>query len=213
MNEIIEKALAWLADLLRPRPTPNETVLEIKPKRHLAWGARVSPEFRVRVFDIAAVLGMDPSHLMACIAFETAETFSPSIRNAAGSGATGLIQFMPATARGLGTTTDALAAMTAVQQLDYVETYFWPYRGRLKTLSDVYMAILWPAGIGKPEDWALWDKASRPTTYRQNAGLDVNRDGAITKGEAASKVHEKLERGMTDSFRFDGDVYPDGRNT
>ena len=38
---------------------------------------------------------------MAVMSFETGGTFDPGIRNAAGSGATGLIQFMPSTAAGL----------------------------------------------------------------------------------------------------------------
>lgn len=194
MIELIRKLFDWLAGL--QKPTPNETVIEIRPKRSLAWGQRVSAEFRERVFEIADQLGINPDHLMAVMAFETGETFRPDIRNAAGSGATGLIQFMPATARGLATTTDELARMTAVQQLDFVRLYFKPYAGRLRTLSDTYMAVLWPAAIGRPDDAVLWDKASKPTTYRQNAGLDANKDGAITKGEAAAKVRSALERGM-----------------
>ena len=97
---------------------------------------------------------------MACIAFETAETFRPDIRNAAGSGAVGLIRFMPSTERGLGTSTEALTRMSAVEQLDWVRMYFKPYAGRLKTLSDVYMAILWPKAIGKPEDYVLFTRPS-----------------------------------------------------
>lgn len=161
----------------------------------LAWGRAVSAEFRAAVFVLCARQKLVPDYLMACMAWESAETFSPNIRNAAGSGAVGLIQFMPATARGLGTTAEALASMTAVQQLAYVERYFKPYAGRLRSLSDHYMAILWPAAIGKPENHALWDAATRPTTYRQNAGLDSNRDRVITKAEAAGKVAAKLERG------------------
>lgn len=161
----------------------------------LAWGRAVSAEFRAAVFALCARQKLVPDYLMACIAWESAETFSPHIRNAAGSGAVGLIQFMPATARGLGTTAEALAEMTAVQQLAYVERYFKPYAGRLRSLSDHYMAILWPAAIGKQESHDLWDAATRPTTYRQNAGLDANRDRVITKAEAADKVAAKLERG------------------
>lgn len=170
--------------------------LQAGVRRSLAWGARVSPEFRAKVFAICAELGMQPDWLMACMAFESAETFRPDIRNAAGSGAVGLIQFMPATARGLGTTADQLAQMTAEDQLDYVRRYFLPYGFRLKSLSDTYMAILWPAAIGRAESAALWTQAERPTTYRQNAGLDANRDGTITKAEAAAKVQATLLRGM-----------------
>lgn len=170
--------------------------------RSLAWGAKVSDAFRCRVFAMCERLGMNPDFLMACMAWETGETFDPGIRNKAGSGATGLIQFMPATARALGTTTELLGRMSAIEQLDFVESYFKPYRGRLQTLSDHYMAILWPAAIGRAESAALWTAAERPTTYRQNAGLDVNRDRVITKGEAASKVQAKLERGLSPAHRW-----------
>jgi hypothetical protein len=36
--------------------------------------------------------------------------------------------------------------------------------------------------------------------YTQNAGLDVNGDGVITKGEAASKVQDKLYKGLSSQF-------------
>lgn len=182
-----------------------DRALKIQPiLTTLAWGAHVSAQFRAKVMGIAGRLVMNPNHLMACMAWESAETFSPKITNAAGSGATGLIQFMPSTARGMGVTTGALAAMTAEMQLDYVEEYFKPYRGKLKTLSDVYMAILWPAGIGKPESYVLWERGKAPTTYRQNAGLDINKDAAITKAEAARKVSEKLEKGLLPQHAWAG---------
>ena len=48
---------------------------------------------------------MNPDYLMSCMAFESMETFRADIPNKAGSKAIGLIQFMPKTAIGLGTTT------------------------------------------------------------------------------------------------------------
>lgn len=165
-------------------------------KTPLAWGAKVSPAFRDKVRLISSRLGVDPSDLMTCMAWESGRSFSPSKKNMAGSGATGLIQFMPATAQGLGTTTAALAAMTAVQQLDWVEKYFQPYKGKLHNLADLYMAILWPAGVGKPMEYVLWDAKSRPTTYRQNAGLDVNKDGMITKAECSAKLYAMRAEGQ-----------------
>ena len=132
--------------------------------------------------------------------FETGGTFSPSIRNAAGSGATGLIQFMPSTAKGLGTTTDKLALMTAVEQLDYVARYFRPYAKRVKTLSDMYMAILLPSAIGKPENHPLF---SGGVAYRQNSGLDTDKDGKVTKAEASAKVMKRLVDGVKTINAFD----------
>lgn len=164
--------------------------------RKLAWGLRVSHEFREAVFALCRRRGMDPDFLMACMAFETGRSFSPTVRNGAGSGAVGLIQFMPSTARDLGTSSDALARMTALEQLAYVEAYFKPFTGKLASLSDHYMAILWPKAIGRPEFAVLWSRADWPKTYRQNAGLDANRDAMITKGEAAAKVQAKLREGL-----------------
>lgn len=174
-------------------------VSEIKPDfRKLVWGAKVSQVFKERVIWIADALDMPEQGadwLMACMAWESAESFSADIKNQAGSGATGLIQFMPKTAIALGATVEKLARMTAEDQLNYVYKYFAPQKGRLNNLSDVYMTILWPLGVGKPETYVLWNRATKPTTYRQNAGLDLNRNGQVTKGEAAAKVYEKLARG------------------
>jgi hypothetical protein len=181
-QERLQRA-SFLGVLRERRPQPTK----------LAWGARVSAEFRRRVREICAALGCDPNHLMAAMAFESGETFSPSVRNRL-SGATGLIQFMPTTAQRLGTTTDALAAMTAEQQLDYVSRYFSPYRGRLGTLEDVYMVILWPKAVGASNDAALFAKPS--TAYEQNKALDVNGDGVVTKFEAAQFVRAKLTKGL-----------------
>lgn len=176
--------------ILYPNGKPTENVAP------LAWGARVSEAFRSKVRVIAWNLGVDPSDLMACMAWESGRSFSPSVKNMAGSGATGLIQFMPKTAIDLGTTTANLASMTAEQQLNYVEKYFQPFRGKLKDLADLYMAILWPLAVGKPMEYVLWDNRARPTTYRQNAGLDSNKDGAITKAECSAKLYAMKAEGM-----------------
>lgn len=169
----------------------------------VAWSAKVSELFVERVIWIAQALGMPddgPDNVMACMAWESGETFRSDIVNGAGSGAVGLIQFMPATAKGLGTSTDALKKMTPEDQLNYVYKYFSPYKGRLKTLSDLYSAIIWPAAVGKAEDFVLWDQAGKPTTYFQNKGLDINKDGKITKAECTAKVTEKLVKGRQKSY-------------
>jgi hypothetical protein len=111
----------------------------------IAWGKKVSTAFKSKVISISENLGCDPSHLMAAMAFETGETFSPSIKNKQ-SGATGLIQFMPKTAKGLGTTTSELAEMTVVDQLDFVAKYLKPFKNKMQTVSDVY--------ICSPKRWA-----------------------------------------------------------
>lgn len=170
----------------------------------LAWGSKVSNEFKIRIIGIAKDLLMPPDGadwLMACMAFESGRTFSSNIRNKI-SGATGLIQFMPATATYLGTTTQELADLTPLRQLDYVERYFKPYKGRLNSIEDVYMAILWPAAIGQAPEFPLWVRNLKHTkAYIQNAGLDRNQDGIVTKQEAASKVKDLLAEGkLTNNY-------------
>lgn len=154
-------------------------------RRPIAWGAKVSQVFKDRVWWICDELSLDPDFLMTCMAFETGRKFTPDVKNMAGSGATGLIQFMPTTAKNLGTTTAALALMTAEDQLNFVYKYFRPFNGRLKTLADTYMAILFPKAVGQPESYVLF---SGGVAYRQNAGLDKNKDGKVTKLEAAALV-------------------------
>lgn len=158
--------------------------IHIKAVRGLA---STTEAFRRKLVDVANRIGCNPDYLATIISFESAGSFSPSKKNAAGSGAVGLIQFMPSTALRLGTSTAKLAAMTAEKQLDYVEKYFASFgRGRLKTLEDLYMAVLWPAGIGQTNDFVLWEEGS--TAYQQNKGFDHAGTGAITKEQVSAAI-------------------------
>lgn len=198
-EQAIRNAIDWLeySLTLSQTPAPSDTPQseDFRP-RQIAWGAKVSPTFRERVLWIEADLGINADHLMACMAWESGETFSPSKKNIAGSGATGLIQFMPSTAVALGTTTAELARMTAEDQLNYVWKYFAPYDGKLKNLGDVYMAILWPKAVGQPDSYVLFD---RGIAYRQNAGLDKDKNGKITREECIAKIRDKLRKGLLPS--------------
>ena len=168
----------------------------------IAWGKKLSVEEKEKLLKICSNLKIEPDYLMSCIAFETGETFSPSIESKSGSKALGLLQFMPTTAIALGTTSEKLKKMSVLEQLDYVEKYFKPYASKVKTLSDLYMAILWPVAIGKSPDFVLFYKADKkyPKRYIQNRGLDFNKDGKITLSETCKKIEEKLVKGKTKEF-------------
>jgi hypothetical protein len=89
--------------------------------------------------------------------------------------------------------------MTAEDQLNYVYKYFALQirrHGPIVTLEDTYMAILWPKGISLGMDDVLISEGQRPVTYRQNSGLDINHDGAITKREATERVRRLLREGL-----------------
>lgn len=149
------------------------------------------PAFDAKLDKVASNLGIRSEDLRQVIKFETGGTFSPSVKNP-GSSATGLIQFIGSTAKGLtGKDTEQaalefLSSMTAEEQLDYVEKHLKPYAGRIKSFEDLYMAILRPSAIGKPNDYPLFKEGSE--AYNKNDGLDLNKDGIITKLEASSRA-------------------------
>lgn len=167
-----------------------------------------SAEFRCELIQVARRLGTDPNYLATIMSLESG--LDPSIRNvwcmqnkdcAPSCCATGLIQFMPSTARALGTTTDELALMSDYEQLVYVEKFYRPYAERLTSVGDVYMATFLPALVGEPPETVLGrqgDPAVLPGTslsyakiYEQNAGFDRDKDGVITIGDVTSSAENR----------------------
>lgn len=152
----------------------------------------VSGEFIRGVESMAKRLGTRPEYLLGVMSFESGGTFNPGIRN--GIGATGLIQFLPSTARGLGTTTDKLAKMSSVEQLKYVEKYFDQpnFKGKLGTLEGLYTAVLSGRARSNPND-VLFTRGTK--AYDQNP-LDWNKNGQITAGEAVTPVAARMYGGV-----------------
>lgn len=142
-----------------------------------------TPEKAKSIQATAERLGVNPNHLAQIISFETGGSFDPAQKNLKGGSARGLIQFMPDTAKSLGTTTEALAAMTFDEQILYVEKYL---KGKgigkngKTSLPDMYDAVL---GSG-------YKKGSKE--YAANQGVDADKNGVITKGEAVkSKIFQQ----------------------
>lgn len=115
-----------------------------------------SPAFARKLKQVANALGVEAKHLWKVMHFETRGTMDPAITN--NIGATGLIQFMPKTAVGLGTTTTELRQMTATDQLDYVYKYYRAQRLPAGAqASDIYLATLFPAALTRqlPDSFVL----------------------------------------------------------
>jgi len=168
-----------------PTPTPVEPGPPVDPTPGSSATAKAleaealkkhGPEFVQKVHDIAGRLGVKPEWLLAVMKNESG--MSTTARNPHG-GATGLIQFMPSTAKGLGTTTEALSKMSAVQQLDYVEKYYTAYKGKFQSGADLYLATFWPAALGKADAYPI----GGAVVAQQNPAFDLNKDGQITAGE------------------------------
>lgn len=148
--------------------------------------------FLNKVKKIAQELSTDPNWLMAVMNFESAGTFSPKIQNPI-SNATGLIQFMPSTAKWLGTTVDELKAMSNVQQLDYVYKYLRPYKTKMKSFVDVYLTVFYPAAVGKPKTYIIGNTAARQHTIaNQNKGFDIDKSKQITIAEIEQILYQRM---------------------
>jgi hypothetical protein len=175
----------------------------------MAWGKKLSLPARKFITQMNADFNggsCTPSDWTSCMAFETGETFSPSVKNPHSTG-TGLIQFMEYTCEWLSdkwgqkVTTAMLSRMSVEEQLKWVWKYFHTMiasRGKPKDIGDIYMLIYWPAAAGKPSNTPLHSKGT--SAYAVNKGLDVDRNGVITKAEAESLVRAKLAKGMTQPF-------------
>ncbi|MBS1795829.1 MAG: peptidoglycan-binding protein [Acidobacteria bacterium] len=152
----------------------------------------VTAEFLNGVESMAQRIGTRPEYILAVMSFETGGTFDPGKRN--GIGATGLIQFLPSTAEGLGTSTGALARMSSTEQLRYVEKYFDQpqFRGRLGSLEGLYTAVLSGRARQNGDD-VLFTRGTR--AYAQNP-LDWDNDGRITAGEAVMPVAARMYGGV-----------------
>jgi hypothetical protein len=181
----------------------------------------IDQDFAASIESLGNDLGVDPMYLANTMYAES--TLNPSEKNKAGSGAMGLIQFMPETAANLGTTTDELSRMTPVEQMEYVRRYFSAENlgaGRLRDLRNdpsqhnVNMAVFLPSMIGKPVDTQIPQKYFRqngsirtPADYTRSAEERVNAyiqgNPADTQADTVDAQTNKMlfEEQPEDTFR------------
>ncbi|SHM62683.1 hypothetical protein [Chryseobacterium polytrichastri] len=148
--------------------------------KDLVWGAKVSCEFRKKVFLISKRNGVDPNNLMAAMAHETGGTFDPTCgtfkkrKDEATEGYVGLLQIGKDSAKDLKITRTELLAMNQIKQLDYIEKYLnLPLvRGKLNTLTDFYLAVLFPVDCGKgnQSNHVVFDN-SLPVSYKNGKAI------------------------------------------
>lgn len=141
------------------------------------------PAERKALVQVANRLGMNPDYLVSAMKFESGLNEKAINKT---SGASGLIQFMPSTAKNLGTTIDAIRKMSKTEQLVYVEKYFQSHAGKLKNLRDVYAAIFYPAAIGKSDDFVIANEGS--AVYSQNQVFDKAGKGFITVKDITAPI-------------------------
>jgi hypothetical protein len=169
--------------------------------------------FIARVKQLAKTFNANPNWFMALFNSETGGTFKADTYNRSGSGAVGLIQFMPRTAQDLGATTSFLASLSNVAQLDWVEKYIRRQLANIglmaiKDYDDLYLLVFYPVAVGKPDAYTI---PLSGIGYRQNAGIDVNKDGVITVADFKAFIRSKIPVGelseFTTRFRYGKQVF------
>ena len=156
-------------------------------------GGSIDAAFQKKLEEVAKRLKVKPSDLLGIMKHESglkASAVNPY------TGATGLIQFMPATAKRMGTSVEALKNMSAIEQLDYVEKFYKPIAGKAKDIGDLYMFTFLPAVVGKPDNYVIGSKGSgksiyglsQDALYRQNAAFDKDKKGYYTVGDVKARI-------------------------
>jgi hypothetical protein len=140
-----------------------------------------------KIIEVAKKHNIEPSKLEQLMMFESGGTLDPTKKSGTSS-ARGLIQFMPKTLKSLGSSTEEAINMTALEQMELVDQYFTKnLRTDKPTANDVYMSILYPAAVGKDDQYVLFKEGTKE--YKANKGLDKNNDGNITKQEAGNSAY------------------------
>jgi hypothetical protein len=160
--------------------------------------------FETAVRETAAFLDIPPEWLMAVMYSES--RLNPAAVNFKGSGATGLIQFMVPVVRELNVKLGTryymkdIQQMPAHRQMELVRAYLQTVRerhGEFETLTDLYLGILYPRAMRYGDHTVMYARPS--LTYTQNAGLDENRDGRVTRTD----IDQRMKRLYPEAYHTD----------
>ena len=143
--------------------------------------------FMAKVKAVSDRIGCDFKDLLGVMSAESGLNSSAINKK---SRATGLIQFMPKTAEGLGTSVYELENMSAVQQLDYVERFLIKAKrsagfsdGERLSAGQLYALVFLPARAKREVLTVKGEKF-----YDYNSATDTNGDGKITRAEMDARA-------------------------
>ena len=90
------------------------------------------------------------------------------------------------------------AKMGEIAQLDKVKKYFEPSKDKIKSPEDIYLQVFAPKGVGKTDDYVLYDKSTDGEKYKQNKSIDNenNADGKIQRVEILGRYRTSLALGL-----------------
>lgn len=159
------------------RPAHNSPAMPAK--------AAATPSYASELARVSEAIGVQPEWLQATIVAESGG--NPSARNQYQH--VGLIQFAPATARGLGYTPDSILRMSATAQLALVERFYAPVAGRIRSYADLRLYTFFPRAFAKPDSFVLQAPGiSAQLVALRNPSFDLDGDGQITVSEFKKRI-------------------------
>jgi hypothetical protein len=147
--------------------------------------------FFVDIATLCQSLSCNPLDMLAVMANQSGVRPDAQHRT---SRATGLIQLMPKTLRGLGLVDgpDAFRRLTAVEQLPYVQKYFQPFvRHGLGSSGRLYQALFLPGTLARgsdPDTVVCGSDGPFADAYAANTDLDPFSRGTITVADLTARV-------------------------
>lgn len=158
------------------------------------------PVFKKKVEEVSQGLGINPNWLMTVMFKESG--LDSKIQNKS-TRATWFIQFMPDTAKALGTTVEELKNLSPLSQLDYVEKF---YQGKkdYSSFKELYLQTFFPAArkyMDDPNYVFETRGVSRYQIAKQNPGIAPKGSTEITMRDFDNYIAGIVDKNVPEEFK------------
>jgi len=92
--------------------------------------------------------------------------------------------------------------MNNLAQLDLVAEYYKPYKNKLNSYADLYLATLYPAAMWKPDDFVLWSEKSEAKAQEVGRKNNMNNWEPITVAHVKKRIAKDVPQNYI--AQFDG---------
>lgn len=155
-----------------------------------AFFVTLHSSIKMTIQQLSSLLNVPEDWLKIVFAIESGN--NPKARNPY-TNAVGLIQFMPFVLEPWGYSPDTFPTDYNTQ-LNYVYKYLKPYKNKIKSVTDLYLSIFYPAAVGKPDSFIIGSEKSMSRAAiiaKQNPGFGAN---PIRKRDVKNYVFKTMKR-------------------
>ena len=160
------------------------------------------PVFKKKVEEVSQGLGINPNWLMTVMFKESG--LDSKIQNKS-TRATWFIQFMPDTAKALGTTVEELKNLSPLSQLDYVEKFYeMNSKKDYSSFKELYLQTFFPAArkyMDDPNYVFETRGVSRYQIAKQNPGIAPKGSTEITMRDFDNYIAGIVDKNVPEEFK------------